>query len=98
MLGSSIFEIAIGLAFVFFLLSLVCSAVQEGLASWLKCRASDLEKGKAAAIWHDRARRQGGRMLENVQQATIKPLIKALVVVGTLGNTDEHDIYARLDQ
>ena len=45
MLGSSILEVAIGLAFVYLLLSLVCSAVQEGLESWLKCRASDLEKG-----------------------------------------------------
>ncbi len=36
------------------------------------------------------------RMLANVQQATIKPIIKAAVAEGTLVHTDEYSIYARL--
>jgi len=36
------------------------------------------------------------RMLANVQQATIKPVITAAVVPGTLVHTDEYGIYARL--
>ncbi len=36
------------------------------------------------------------RMLANVQQATIKPIIKAAVTEGTLVHTDEYSIYARL--
>ena len=36
------------------------------------------------------------RMLANVQQATIKPVITAAVVPGTLVHTDEYSIYARL--
>ena len=36
------------------------------------------------------------RMLANVQQATIRPLIEATVAKGTLVYTDEYDIYARL--
>ncbi len=36
------------------------------------------------------------RMLANVQQATIKPVIKAAVAPGTLVHTDEYSIYARL--
>jgi len=36
------------------------------------------------------------RMLANVQQATIKPIIKAAVTEGTLIHTDEYSIYARL--
>ncbi len=36
------------------------------------------------------------RLLPNVQQATIKPVIAASVVPGTLIHTDEYDIYARL--
>ena len=36
------------------------------------------------------------RMLPNVQQTTIKPVIAASVVPGTLIHTDEYDIYARL--
>ncbi len=35
-------------------------------------------------------------MLANVQQATIKPVITAAVVPGTLVHTDEYSIYARL--
>jgi len=36
------------------------------------------------------------RMLPNVQQATIKPIISEMVAPGTLIHTDEYDIYARL--
>lgn len=38
------------------------------------------------------------RMLANVQQATIEPLIKAAVLPGTLIYTDEYGIYNRLDE
>jgi transposase-like protein len=45
---------------------------------------------------------QGGsvviRMLENVKQKTIGLLIQATIAEGTLVNTDEYDIYARLEQ
>lgn len=37
------------------------------------------------------------RMLANVQQATIRPIITATVVQGSRICTDEYDIYARLD-
>jgi len=36
------------------------------------------------------------RVLANVQQATIKPVITAAVALGTLVHTDEYSIYARL--
>jgi transposase-like protein len=35
-------------------------------------------------------------MLENVQQRTIEPLIRAMICPGTQVYTDEYDIYARL--
>ena len=35
------------------------------------------------------------RMLPNVQQRTIEPIITRFVAPGSLINTDEHDIYAR---
>jgi transposase len=38
------------------------------------------------------------RMLENVKQVTIKPLIEAMVNVGTRIYTDEYDIYGRLEK
>lgn len=37
-------------------------------------------------------------MLENVQQTTIEPLIKATISAGTLIYTDEYNIYTRLQQ
>jgi transposase-like protein len=38
------------------------------------------------------------RMLENVQQKTIQPIVKAVIQAGTLIYTDEYDIYARLPE
>ena len=38
------------------------------------------------------------RMLANVQQATIRPVIEAAVAAGTLAHTDEYDVYARLEE
>jgi transposase-like protein len=36
-------------------------------------------------------------MLTNVRQATIRPVIEAMVARGALVHTDEYDIYARLE-
>ena len=38
------------------------------------------------------------RMLPNVQQTTIKPIIEANVAEGTQIYTDEYNIYARLEK
>jgi hypothetical protein len=45
MLGSNILDIAIGVVFLFLLLSLICSAANELLEGILKNRGSDLERG-----------------------------------------------------
>lgn len=45
MFGSSIIEVAIGLALIFLLLSLVASAVREGIEGIIKARAVNLERG-----------------------------------------------------
>jgi hypothetical protein len=45
MFDSGVLDVAIGLVFVFLLLSLVASAVKEGLEALFKRRATDLEKG-----------------------------------------------------
>ena len=37
-------------------------------------------------------------MLENVQQATILPIVKTFIEPGTLVNTDEYNIYGRLTE
>jgi len=38
------------------------------------------------------------RVLENVQQATIQPIIEKFIKQGTLVNTDEYNIYCRLTE
>src|SRR3954464_4035627 len=45
-----------------------------------------------------RGGRGGLRMLANVQQRTIEPIIGATVARDTLVHTDEYDIYARLEE
>ena len=45
LLGSTALDVAIGLVFVFLVVSLVCSAFSEGVESIFKNRAKDLERG-----------------------------------------------------
>jgi hypothetical protein len=45
MLGSAVLDVAIGTIFVYLLLSLICSAVNEFIEAGLKNRAKDLERG-----------------------------------------------------
>lgn len=45
MFNSSILDVAIGMIFVYLLLSLLCSAANEIVELWLKKRATDLERG-----------------------------------------------------
>src|SRR5262249_62115391 len=45
MLGSPMLDIAIGLGFMYLLLSIICSAASEGIEAVLKNRAADLERG-----------------------------------------------------
>jgi hypothetical protein len=45
MFGSSILEIAIGMVFIYLLLSLICSVVNEGIASFLNKRGENLFDG-----------------------------------------------------
>ena len=45
MFNSAILEVAIGIVFIYVLLSLMCTALREGLEGYLKTRASYLENG-----------------------------------------------------
>src|SRR5262249_35914651 len=45
MFGSTMLDVAIGLILIYSLLSLVNSAIKEGIESWVKKRAIDLERG-----------------------------------------------------
>ena len=45
MFGSKILDVAIGLIFVYIIVSVLCTAVREGLEAWMKTRAAYLEHG-----------------------------------------------------
>jgi hypothetical protein len=45
MFGSEVLEVVIGTIFLFLVVSVICSAIREGIESWLKTRAAYLEHG-----------------------------------------------------
>jgi hypothetical protein len=45
MSGFHLFDVVIGMVFIYLLLSLICSAANEIIEGWLKNRATDLERG-----------------------------------------------------
>ncbi len=53
MFGSKILDVAIGIIFLYILISILCSAVREGLEAWLKTRAAYLEHG-IRELLHDK--------------------------------------------
>lgn len=57
-LGGPTIEVAIGLAFVFFLLSTIVSALTEGIAWWTKQRAKQLEHGIFGLLGENRFARE----------------------------------------
>ena len=71
MFGSTALEIVIGLAFVYFLLSLVCSGIRESVASLLMLRAKTLEQALV-------------NMLDDgfVKMIYQHPLVKGLIAPG----------------
>jgi hypothetical protein len=55
MFGSEILDVAIGVIFVFLLVSLICSAVREGIESLMRSRATHLEQGIRELLHDPRA-------------------------------------------
>src|SRR5947209_4943303 len=45
MFGSATLDVAVGLIFIFFLVSILCSSLREGIEAWFKTRAAYLERG-----------------------------------------------------
>ncbi len=72
MFGSTVLEIAIGLVFVYLVLSLVVTAGSELVASWLKWRATNLFQGIGELL---RDPQHGGKWAEKLYA---HPLVSAL--------------------
>src|SRR5215203_2142461 len=73
MLNFPALDVAIGLVFVYFILSLVCSGVNEAIASWARWRAQDLERGLWELLEDPQ---QGSAALE---QLKAHPLIRPML-------------------
>lgn len=78
--GSTILEVALSMFFIYFLLSLMCSHINELIAGLFKSRAKDLERGIENLVCDPQTARA---VLDH-------PLIKAL------GNTDAETLPVRL--
>lgn len=72
MFGSTILDVAIGMVFIYLLISLICSSLNELIEAKMKNRAKDLEKGITNLL--------GNPAL--VQRLYAHPLVKALYTQG----------------
>src|SRR5436305_2845773 len=72
LLGSTALDVAIGLVFIYLVVSLVCSALHEMLEGWLKNRSKDLERGVCEMLT------SGATPLNLVEAIYDHPLISGL--------------------
>src|SRR5438128_10220010 len=72
MFGSPILDVAIGMIFVYLLLSLICSAANELVELFLKKRARQLERGLYELLTNDTGR-------ETIFKRTFKPILEFFV-------------------
>lgn len=83
MFGSEILDAAIGLVFLFLLLSLICSSIKEALETVLKYRARDLERGIREMFGGKNA---GSLVSEFYSHPLISSLFKGDYIAGKAGN------------
>jgi hypothetical protein len=65
--GDAVLDVFIGWAFLYFLVSIVCSAINEGIASAFNLRGKDLEKGIRNLA---RGHRRGERFLQSLASSS----------------------------
>src|SRR3954468_15181892 len=73
MLNFPALDVAIGLVFVYFILAIVCSGVNEAISSWARWRAQDLERG----LWELLEDPQHGTLA--LEQLKAHPLIRPML-------------------
>jgi hypothetical protein len=78
MFGSSVLDVAIGLAFLYLLLSLLSTGINEYIESWIKMRAKDLERGLRELLAVGAPTATGATPEGLIRQLYSHPLIYAL--------------------
>jgi hypothetical protein len=76
MLNFPALDVALGLIFVFFVLALVCSGINEAIAGWARWRAQDLERG----LWELlRDPERGAEAAQALERLKKHPLIQPML-------------------
>lgn len=89
-------EVAIGLVFVFLLLSLVCMHVQKWLASYFRWRAANLEDGLREMLANEALTADWLRTLRKMP--ILKQLLKSRGVLGWVDTLYAHSLIKSLAQ
>jgi hypothetical protein len=76
MFNSDILEVAIGLVFVYLLMSLIATAAQEAVETWLKKRGLFLENGLREMFGHDTLPAQGAAGARPATGIAAQPLLE----------------------
>src|SRR5208337_654121 len=66
MFGSVILDVAIGMAYIYLLLSLVASVINEALASLVQSRAANLQRGLRSLLSGDSIEAGGLSLVDNI--------------------------------
>jgi hypothetical protein len=72
-------DVAIGLVFVFFILSIVCSGINEAISSALRWRAQDLERGLWELLRDTDAKEDLEKAGAALEQLKAHPLVKPML-------------------
>ncbi len=79
MLGLEMLDVAIGIIFIYLLISLICSAINELIESFLKKRAKDLERGIRELLNDNPDTNDAAKRLSGITQLLYEhPLISGL--------------------
>jgi len=76
--GAPALDLAIGMSFIYLLLSLLCSTIQEFVATLLGWRAKELEKGIRAMLLQDTGKPKADEAKRLIDGLYAKPLISGL--------------------
>jgi hypothetical protein len=92
MFDSEILDVAVGVTFIFALVSIMCSAIREALEAWFKTRAAYLEHG-IRMLLHDIIAKDGGLARGFYEHPLIRSLYASAYVPGEV--RDQPRLFAK---
>ena len=96
MFNSTILDVAIGMIFVYLLLSLICSAAHEMGEYWLKKRASDLERGVRELLTTEDGADPGNLVQKLYNHGMVSGLFKGKYEDSRIGSRLRHLVGTKL--